>query len=157
MLAAVLGRSLSIFFRNILLESFGQKVVKDLKQTLYNHLQKLSFDFFHQNRTGELMARMTADIDAIRDLLAQGTIKLSFGIFYIVLTTAVLFRLNVTLALLAALPVPFVGLTAYWGAKTIRAPVQKRPQAVLIPERHGPGECVRHPCGENLQPTGFRA
>ena len=120
MLAAVLGRSLSIFFRNILLESFGQKVVKDLKQTLYNHLQKLSFDFFHQNRTGELMARMTADIDAIRDLLAQGTIKLSFGIFYIVLTTAVLFRLNVTLALLAAIPVPLVGLTAYWGAKTIR-------------------------------------
>ena len=120
MLASVVCRSISIFLRNILLESFGQKVVKDLKQTLYDHLQRLSFDFFHQNRTGELMARMTADIDAIRDLLAQGIIKLSFGIFYIVLTTFVLFRLNLTLALMAALPVPFVGITAYWGAKNIQ-------------------------------------
>jgi len=125
MLGAVIIRSVSIFLRNIALEGFGQKVIKDLKQALYDHLQSLSFDFFHKNRTGELMARMTADIEAIRDLMAQGTIRLSFGFFYIVLTTVVLFRLNVRLALFASLPVPFVGLTAWLGSRAINPPIKK--------------------------------
>lgn len=113
MMAAVTLRSLCMFLRNITLESYGQKVIKRLKQALYDHLQSQSFDFFHKNRTGELMARMTGDIDAIRDVLAQGTIKLSFGVFYIILTTVVLFSLNIKLALLVALPTPLVGLTAW--------------------------------------------
>ncbi|MBN2625610.1 MAG: hypothetical protein JXA95_03000, partial [Spirochaetales bacterium] len=125
MLGAVIIRSVSIFLRNIALEGFGQKVIKDLKQALYDHLQSLSFDFFHKNRTGELMARMTADIEAIRDLMAQGTIRLSFGFFYIVLTTVVLFRLNVRLALFASLPVPFVGLTAWLGSRAINPRIKK--------------------------------
>jgi len=128
MLGAVIIRSLSIFFRNIALEGFGQKVIKDLKQSLYDHLQSLSFDFFHRNRTGELMARMTADIEAIRDLMAQGTIRLSFGLFYIVLTTAVLFRLNVTLALYASIPVPLVGLTAYLGSRALNPRIKRSRQ-----------------------------
>jgi ATP-binding cassette subfamily B multidrug efflux pump len=120
MVGAALLRSLSMFFRNIILESFGQKVIKKLKQALYDHLQSLSFDFFHKNRTGELMARMTGDIEAIRDVLSQGTIKLCFGFFYIVMTTLVLFSLNIKLALLVALPTPFVGLMAYLFSKKMR-------------------------------------
>ena len=49
-------------------------MVYDLRTGLYSHLQELPYEFYDHNRVGEIMSRMTGDIEGIRDLIAGGII-----------------------------------------------------------------------------------
>src|SRR5690554_934125 len=51
LMLGALFRSASIFFERYFTESFSQNVIMDLKQALYDHMQKLSFNFFNKNKT----------------------------------------------------------------------------------------------------------
>ena len=49
-----------------------QSAMRDLRRRLYEHLQRLSLGFYHERRSGVLIARLTSDVDALRDSLAAG-------------------------------------------------------------------------------------
>ncbi len=110
---ATAGRALSIFLRNSLVESASQKVIRDIKQTMYDHIQSLSFHFFHTHRTGELMARMTNDVEMVRGILVMGVMHGATGIFYVLSSAVVLFTLNWQLALVSVVASPFLFLATY--------------------------------------------
>jgi ATP-binding cassette, subfamily B, multidrug efflux pump len=107
------GRSLSIYLRNTVLETASQRALRDLKQTMYDHIQGLSFDFFHRTRTGELMARMTNDIEMVRGALVMGIMHGATGVFYVVSSGVILFSLNWQLALISVVASPFLFLATY--------------------------------------------
>lgn len=65
-------RSLMGFTQVRLAERFGIKTVYDLRNALYDTLQRLSFAFYDSARTGDLMSRVTADVEAIRHFLTHG-------------------------------------------------------------------------------------
>ncbi len=117
--AATVGRSLSMFLRNTFVESASQKVIRDLKQTLYDHIQGLSFHFFHKNRTGELMARMTNDVETTRGILVMGVMHGATGIFYVVSSAVLLFTLKWQLALVSIVTAPFLFLATLRLRKSI--------------------------------------
>jgi ATP-binding cassette, subfamily B, bacterial len=52
--------------------SLGQWVMHDLRRTLYSHIQRLSLRFHNQKQTGDLISRLTSDIDAIQNFLTSG-------------------------------------------------------------------------------------
>ena len=54
----------------------GQRVLYTVRTKLFRHLQTLSLDFYERERTGRLVARMTADIDAMSDLVTDGLVTL---------------------------------------------------------------------------------
>ena len=58
----------------------GQRVLFTVRTKLFRHLQTLSLDFYERERTGRLVARMTADIDAMSDLVTDGLVTLVTGI-----------------------------------------------------------------------------
>lgn len=113
-------RSLSIYFERILLEKFSQRTLMDLKQKLYDHLQKMSFKFYSNNRTGELMSRMTGDMEAIRRVLIEGVIQSTQIVFYLILTSVILLGLHVRLTLISLLASPFIAVFAYKLSKKIK-------------------------------------
>lgn len=113
-------RSLSVFFERYFLERFSQDTLRDMKQGVYDHLQKLSFNYFNNTRTGELMSRMTGDMEAIRNLMANGTVQLTKIVFYLLLTGLVLFRLNWKLTLISLATSPFIVFFAYRLSGTIK-------------------------------------
>ncbi|MFW6278766.1 MAG: ABC transporter ATP-binding protein [Bacillota bacterium] len=113
-------RSLFIYLERILLEKFSQKTLLDLKQKLFDHLQKMSFNFYNNHRTGELMSRMTGDMEAIRRVLIEGVIQFTQIIFYLILTSLILFRLNVQLTLISLISSPFISVLAYKLSKKIK-------------------------------------
>jgi ATP-binding cassette subfamily B protein len=100
-----------IFLRNTLVEVFSQRATRDLKQRMYDHIQGQSFGFFHATRTGELMARMTNDIEMVRGLLAQGLMQGATGVFFFAASAAILLSLNWQLALVSMAATPFLFLT----------------------------------------------
>ncbi len=106
-------RAAVIFLRNTLVEIYSQRAVRDLKQKLYDHIQAQSFGFFHATHTGELMARMTNDMEMVRGLLAQGLLQGASGVLFFIGAAVVLSILNWQLALISALASPWLFLTAF--------------------------------------------
>ncbi|HET6485488.1 MAG TPA: ABC transporter ATP-binding protein [Spirochaetia bacterium] len=119
-------RACMIFLRNTSVEVYSQRVTRDLKQHLYDHIQSQSFDFFHNTRTGELMARMTNDVEMIRSLLTQGLLNGVGGAFFIVGSAIVLSVLNWQLTLVAVVAAPLL----FWVAIRLRLDMREPTQAV---------------------------
>ncbi len=80
----------------------------DLRQTFYQHLQRLELGFFDTQQTGQLMSRATVDLQAIRFFLGYGLIFITQNLLTITLASAVMIAINPLLALIALIPAPFV-------------------------------------------------
>ena len=109
-----------IFLRNNMVEVYSQRAQRDHKQRLYDRIQAQSFGFFHTTRTGELMARMTNDVEMVRGLLAQGLLQGASGILFFIGAAVLLAVLNWQLALISALASPWLFITALRLRKSMR-------------------------------------
>ncbi|MBD3380349.1 MAG: ATP-binding cassette domain-containing protein [Candidatus Omnitrophica bacterium] len=67
-----LFRSVFMFLQSYLMSDVSQRVIRDIKNGIYNKLQDLSMDFYSRNPTGELMSRITYDAAVIRDAISTG-------------------------------------------------------------------------------------
>ena len=74
LLSLTLVRSFSGFLRVMMMEKASQSVAFDLRTGLFRHLGKMSWAFYDQNRVGEIMSRMTGDLEGVRDYLAEGIV-----------------------------------------------------------------------------------
>lgn len=103
-------RGLAAYGQTYLGQNLSQRVAYDLRQTLYEHVQRLSFSFFDQIETGQLMARATVDIEAVRLFISLGLLRALAGAILAVAVLVLIVRLNLALALitLAGLPVIIV-------------------------------------------------
>ncbi len=93
----------------------GQKLMKSLRVRVFSHIQRLSLDFFTDEKAGRIMTRMTSDVEALSDLLQDGIINLivqAFTLFYVI---TVLFTMNVRLATIVVFAiVPVMTLMTLW-------------------------------------------
>jgi ATP-binding cassette subfamily B protein len=97
----------------------SQGVLRNLRQALFEHLQTLSLRFFDTRPTGDLMSRLTNDIDAINRALTQNVTRLITDALTLVGIVVLMFALNPWLALgsLVAFPI-MLGLTAFVAKRT---------------------------------------
>ena len=126
--AAVLRLGLTVV-RRIIAGKVSLAVEFDLRQSLYNHLQRLELGFFDTQQTGQLMSRATVDLQAIRFFLGYGLIFFSQSLLTVALAGVVMFVINPWLALIALAPTPFVILTA------VRFTQQSRPAMQEVQQR----------------------
>src|SRR5213595_158172 len=94
--------------RIILNNTFEQKVIFDLRSDLYSHIQLLPLRWFDNRATGDLMTRVIEDVNSVERVLIDGIEQGVVAVLQIVIVTAVMFYLNVKLALLALTPFPFL-------------------------------------------------
>lgn len=90
--------------------SVGQWVMHDLRRTLYHHIQRLSLSWHDQKRTGDLISRVTSDIDAIQSFITSALLGMVVNVLTLVGMIGVMFYLNwqFTLIALSVAPVLFV-------------------------------------------------
>ncbi len=86
----------------------GERVILDLRRSVFAHLQKLSLDFFSRQRTGWIVSRMTNDIDALDQLVTDGVTSLVTNGLTIVGAAVLLFVLDWRLALATLAIMPFL-------------------------------------------------
>src|ERR671925_1049534 len=84
----------------------------DLRNLMYEHLQRLELAFFDGQQTGQLMSRATVDLQSIRFFLGYGLIWVSQSALTILFAATVMFVIDPLLAILALAPVPFLIATA---------------------------------------------
>ncbi len=113
-------RGLSAFGYSYLSEVVSQKTTYDIRNALYDKLQRLSFSFHDQAQTGELMSRGTADVEAIRMFFGRGMLGLLQIVILFVAISFLLVRLNWVLALLTVGFLAAVGWRAVVVARLLR-------------------------------------
>ena len=120
LLGMVLLRACANYSRGLIMERVSQNVVYDLRTSLYGHLQELPYEFYDKNRVGEIMSRMTGDIEGIRNLIAGGIITVFDNALRFVggLVFMTFMSWQLTLALLVISPL--LAVTAWQFNKRIR-------------------------------------
>ena len=120
LLALVIMRAVSTYVRSLMLERVSQNVTYDLRTGLYRHLQELPYTFYDHHRIGEIMSRMTGDIDGVRNLISSGLITVFDNALNFV--GALIFMSIMSWKLMLALLIfaPLVALTAWQFNKRIR-------------------------------------
>ena len=88
----------------------GTRFIFDLRVRLYAHLQRLSLSFFEQTSTGELMSRVTNDVEALENFVTHGVTLTVVDLLRLLGASAILLALEWRLALVVLLPVPFIAI-----------------------------------------------
>ena len=130
MAGLAVGRAVMVFIRGLTHERISQNIVFDLRQSLYDHLHSLPWRFYDNHRIGEIMSRMTGDMESVRALLANGIpVAVEHSIFFFGSIIAV-FLLDYRLALIILAVTPFVAWLTWKYDKTAR------PQQTSIREQN---------------------
>jgi ATP-binding cassette subfamily B protein len=111
-LAGLLGAALVAWglgwARTYLLARVSERIGADLRTTTYEHLLKLSLEYFGGKRTGDLMARIGAESDRICVFLSLHLLDFFTDVLMIVMTAGILISINPWLALVTLVPLPFI-------------------------------------------------
>ena len=106
--------------RDVLLATTGQRVVGKLRRDLFAHLQTLTPPMLERQRTGDLLMRLTGDIQMLRQLLVGSVITAFQSALTVTAIIAAMIWLNPTLTLLSVLTVPVLALAGVRITRQIR-------------------------------------
>lgn len=113
LLSGLLGSSLLAWAlgwaKTYILALVSERIGADLRTTTYEHLLKLSLEYFGGRRTGDLMARIGSETDRINVFLSLHLLDFATDVLMIVMTSVILFSINPTLALVTLVPLPVIG------------------------------------------------
>lgn len=107
--------AIASYFEKYLTTNVGQWVSHDLRRIVYAHVQKLSLAFHDQERTGDLISRVTSDIDSIQSFIMQGLLGILINLITLIGMIGVMLYLDwrFTLIALSVAPVLFVVVYIY--------------------------------------------
>ncbi len=86
--------------------ALGDRFIFDLRVRIYAHLQRLSLSFFGRTSTGELMSRVTNDVNALEQFVTHGVALMAVDLLRLLGASAVLLALDWQLALVVLIPLP---------------------------------------------------
>src|SRR3712207_852438 len=122
--ALVLGiaavNAMAAYFSDFWLIRSGEQIVHDLRTSVYEHLQRLSLMFHAKRPTGDLVSRVTGDVNAVGDLFAQTLGTLASASMILIGMFAVTFWLDPLLAFVAFLVAPLLLMTTMHYQKRIK-------------------------------------
>jgi ATP-binding cassette subfamily B protein len=116
MLVAFLANNLFQGGSSWLMAGISQRALKKLRRDLFQHLQTLPMDFFEKNPSGDLMSRLTNDIDAVNQAVAQNITSLLASVLSMIGIVVAMFVLDRWLALASLLVVPIMIWFTRWVA-----------------------------------------
>jgi ATP-binding cassette, subfamily B, multidrug efflux pump len=113
MLLITIVKAIFGYLKEFLYDLLSVRVHEDIKNDLFNHIQKLEFKYFDNMNTGELMSRIGEDVENIWQTIGFGLRLFIENIIYFVVSTVILFKLNFTLALacfIIMIPIGFIAI-----------------------------------------------
>lgn len=133
-----IGEACFCYLRDVITAQTGQSVVGKIRQSLFRHMQRLSPDVFETRRAGDLLVRLTGDIQMLRQMMVNAWITAGENILRIVLTIAIMFWLNPLLAAVSTATLPLVFWSTVRISRRIRhaADSQRAKEGVIASIAH---------------------
>ncbi|MBT3669559.1 MAG: ABC transporter ATP-binding protein [Chloroflexi bacterium] len=103
----------------------SENIARRLRDFLFDHIQRLSFAYHGNTSTGELIERVTSDLDAFRRFIGEQSIGMGRIILMFTINFVALISLNVKLGLVSVIVIPFVLLVSLWFFKKIKVAYEK--------------------------------
>ncbi len=122
--SALLAWSLG-WARTYLLALVSERISADLRTTTFDHLLKLSLDYFGSKRTGDLMSRIGSETDRISVFLSLHALDFATDVLMIGMTAIILFSINPWLALVTLIPLPFIAWMIHLVREKLRTGFEK--------------------------------
>jgi ATP-binding cassette subfamily B protein len=108
------------YTQNYLTTKVGQMVMLDLRQALYHHIQRLSLSFYDRAKIGDLISRVTTDVDAIQNFVSTALLGIVVNALTLVGMLAVMFYFNWRFTLIALSVAPILFLQVYTLTRRIK-------------------------------------
>jgi ATP-binding cassette, subfamily B, multidrug efflux pump len=105
-----LARAVFTFSQGYLAERASQGVAYDLRDALFERIERLSFSYYDRVQTGQLVTRLTSDVEQIRTFAGSGVVQLANAVVMLLGTTVLLLYLDWQLALVALAVVPIIAV-----------------------------------------------
>jgi ATP-binding cassette, subfamily B, bacterial MsbA len=125
MLLTFFASALFTAIRMNLMHVLGQKFVYEMRVNTYRHLQQLSLSYFHRNKTGDIMSRLSNDVNSVEDMVVHGTDEVVSDALRVIITIGAIFWMSWKLALLSLAPLPIFVAAILLFSKYIRPTYRK--------------------------------
>jgi len=110
LLSVTVGKGIFLFLSRLILIGISRDIEFDLRNDLFRQLEKQPASYYHQHRTGDIMARMTNDLNAVRMLLGPAIMYSANTILFSIGALFFLLRISPFLTLVALVPLPLASI-----------------------------------------------
>ena len=113
-------KAITTYYQRYLMNEAGQSVVMDLRIELYDHIQRMSLKKIYASRIGELMSRITGDVETLQNLVSNSIVDLIFNLFTFLGMFGFIIYINWRLTCLIILVLPVVAFLLSFASKKLR-------------------------------------
>ncbi|THE11168.1 ABC transporter ATP-binding protein [Bacillus timonensis] len=124
-IAIMVVKGVATYFNQYLGDLFGITAVYKVRNALYEKLQRLSFSYYDNAKTGDLMSRLTADVEGFRFFLSFGFAELLRFTLLIIFSLMVMLSYSVPLTLVTIMALPFLAIVVYRFDKRVHPAFRK--------------------------------
>jgi ATP-binding cassette, subfamily B, multidrug efflux pump len=125
LIAGLAGLSLLIVFlylANAALSGFqfylmawaGQHVLRNMQESVFKQVHRLTLSYFNEHEAGDVMSRLTNDVDTLQQIIGFGLISVIQGLLLLIMTIAAMFIMNVPFALISLITLPIMFIATVW-------------------------------------------
>ncbi|WP_239616711.1 ABC transporter ATP-binding protein [Cohnella mopanensis] len=118
------------YYRQYFAQLTTSRILFDLRNKLYGHLQRLSLRFYQERKSGEIISRMINDAEQTKAIVETGMMNVWLDLFTLTIALGIMLYMNATLTLFAILILPFYGLAVVKLYKRLRSYARSRSAAL---------------------------
>ncbi len=118
------------YYRQYFAQWTASRILYDIRDSLFTHLQKLSFKYYSNTRAGEVISRVINDVEQTKTFVITGLMNLWLDVATIAIAVAIMFSMNVKLTLVSLVLFPFYAFSVRYFFGNLRSLTRKRSQAL---------------------------
>ncbi|TMW70565.1 ABC transporter ATP-binding protein [Alteribacter natronophilus] len=124
------------YYRQYFAQWTGSKILYDIRNQLFTHLQKLSLRFYSNNKSGEVISRVIHDVEQTKNFIITGMMNIWLDMFTIIVAIIIMLTMDPWLTLVAVALLPFYGLAIKYFYTRLRFLTRERSQALAEVQGH---------------------
>ena len=124
------------YYRQYLAQWTGNKILFDIRENLFDHIQKLSLKYYSQTKTGEIISRVINDVEQTKNFVMTGLMNIWLDLVTIVIAIVIMLTLDVRLTIVSIALVPLYGLAVRIFYGKLRKLTRNRSQALAEVQGH---------------------
>ncbi|RLQ92368.1 ABC transporter ATP-binding protein [Falsibacillus albus] len=118
------------YYRQYFAQWTGNKILYDIRDRLFTHIQKLSFKYYANTRAGEVISRVINDVEQTKNFVITGLMNLWLDAATIIIAVGIMMTMNVTLTIVSLIVFPFYALSVRYFFGNLRKLTRARSQAL---------------------------
>lgn len=124
------------YYRQYFAQWTSSKILYDIRDQLFTHIQKLSLKFYSNRKSGEIISRVIHDVEQTKSFIITGLMNVWLDMFTIVVAIIIMFSMNAKLTLVAIILLPFYGFSIKYFYSRLRSLTRVRSQSLAEVQGH---------------------